>query len=99
MAGYKGSDASEWKVGAAARRDARHALGDVHAGKTPNRKDTKRWCRGKVGREHATAVGTHAEVKGWNAIFATWQVLYCTECGRELDVYYGSKQEKPDWAK
>lgn len=103
MAGYKGSDASEWKVSAAARRDARNTLviAEELRARPSGKKDTKRWCGGKVGREHEKAVGTYAETKGWRDNFADWQNLYCTRCGRELDhwVPRWSGRDKPEWAK
>lgn len=84
-------------MGAAARRDSRHTLGS-DAAKTrsnPNKRDTKRWCKGKVGIEHKPAVKTYAEIKNWQGIkglakgdiWQGWLVQYCSTCGKELDHY------------
>jgi hypothetical protein len=87
MGGFKGTDAEEWKVGAAARRDERH----TRAEPAPNRpararpKDTRRWCGGVVGRAHQLAVGRLAEVKGWGRMRGrNNKVLFCAACGRDL---------------
>lgn len=95
MGGFKGTDAREGKVGAAARRDARHTRDEPRA-VYPATKPTKRWCLGVVGRAHHLAVGRYDMLKGWRAIFASWKVLYCGTCGRELEMYYG-RGPRPEW--
>jgi hypothetical protein len=98
MSGFKGSDESEWKVGAAERRDERAARVEPRERKKAAKKDTRTWCKGVEGREHKHAVSTYAEAKGahWGA---DWLVLYCTECGRELQSYCPRwDKEKPAWA-
>jgi hypothetical protein len=74
----------------------------------PNKRDTKRWCKGKVGVEHKPAVKTFSEIKNWQGfgdrkatdLWQGWLVQYCTGCGKELDHYtppYGdvAKYRKP----
>jgi hypothetical protein len=88
---------SSWREGAVAVKAARQApvVDDAPATRhVPNKRDTKRWCKGKVGREHKPAVKTYSELKNWQGIkgMATdiwqgWVVQYCTECGKELDHY------------
>lgn len=71
---------SEWKEGAAKRRDERHTALEVRA-PASNKKDTRKWCRGKVGREHKLACTDHNSIKGW-------KILACTECGKHIDYYW-----------
>jgi hypothetical protein len=99
---------SDWKSGAAKRRDTRatktpDAIVNVK-GKT---KKTKRWCKGKVGVEHKPecmlykSVMTHDEVN----IFKDWRQLVCSLCGKRLDWWaplpkewrMESKKPKPAW--
>jgi len=79
---------SDRKKGAAARNDARHtAVDDAHRTRSAaSKKDTKRWCRGKVGVEHLPAVRPYRPTSTWNgqSIFSNWLVRYCTACGRDL---------------
>jgi hypothetical protein len=95
---------SEWKKEAAKRRDERASKNDpcnkVAKGK---KKDTKKWCRGKVGIEHQPVCYTYAEYKNdpdQYKIFKDWRVLACKICNKELKVYYAFGKEKnspPNW--
>ena len=80
-----------WRLGAAEVRDARHVHnGPEVVGGPAKRKDTKRWCKGKVGREHvlqvrdATELGKHR--------FSQSLVRFCTKCGKEVDTYWVPRQ-------
>lgn len=90
---------SEWKQAAARRRDERNAKpDDASTLSASKRKDTKRWCRGKVGVEHRPECRRYNETKrqdlpGLNS----WRVLVCSECGKELATWYGTKKNKPEW--
>jgi hypothetical protein len=103
-----------WREGAAVRKATRQARPD-DAPKTrgvPNRRNTKLWCRGKVGVKHVVKVGTYSDLKNWNGragsvnlsdAFHGWLVQYCSECGKELQRYvppFSSHYAKPipDWA-
>lgn len=73
------------------------------------RKDTKRWCKGKVGKEHTHKIMPYDDAKrrgtslGFNkSITRNWFILCCSECGKELDIYmpFGKlKHKKPEWLK
>jgi hypothetical protein len=88
--------ASSWRERANAVKIARQAPAP-EAPKTRglgNKRDTKRWCKGKVGVKHMPAVKTYAELKNWKGlkglapnIWQGWLVQYCSECGKELDHY------------
>lgn len=71
--------------------------------KAPAKKNTKRWCRGVPGVEHVQVVKPYAETKNMNAsnAYKDWLILYCKDCGKELDHYWPSslwKVKQPNWA-
>lgn len=83
---------SEWRLGGIKRRDARHIKEDVRP-PGGSKKNTKKWCRGVVGREHKP------ECKPWPSS-GSWKVLACTSCGKHLDYYWpASREPTPSWAK
>lgn len=95
---------SDWKQGAAKRRDERNVRSPDRQRPPPSKKDTRRWCRGKVGVEHKTVCKDYREVKGLGTAipgFAKdWRLLVCTECGKELATHYAfgaSKKDPPAW--
>lgn len=73
-----------WRLGAAEVRDARH-VHDGHevVGGPKRHKDTKRWCKGKIGRAHALAV-RDAQDLGKHR-FAQCLIRFCTKCGKEVE--------------
>ncbi len=85
------------------RRDTRAAKDPEptrasHGGK----RNTKRWCNGKVGVEHVGKCLKYRDVKRSHpdhpSLFATWRLLVCSKCGKELDYYRGGpKSGRPDW--
>jgi hypothetical protein len=70
---------SYWTASAIARRDFRHDF-DVPGVpvRRAARKDTKRWCRGKVGREHQFVWG---EVRR-TSLYGRTQTYACRACGK-----------------
>jgi hypothetical protein len=89
---------SNWKEGSVKRRDARHTKSsDEHRTTVPNKRNTKKWCKGKVGVEHKPKCMKYSEVKRSGKLFDTWRILVCTVCGKELGTYYNTKKNKPDW--
>ena len=78
----------EWKERANKRRDERHTALEVRA-PSSNKKDTKKWCRGRVGREHKLACIGHNRIKDW-------KILACTECGKHMDHYWPNPWRKSD---
>lgn len=102
---------SEWRVGAARRRDARNTRSpaEVPKGAAANaKKNTKRWCRGKVGVEHKPKCVDYAETKfigdghSLKRLYTGWKLLVCTECGRELAKHWpigSQKKNPPEWVK
>ena len=92
---------SDWKEDSNKRRDERHTKID-DSGTGPaisQKKDKKKWCKGKVGKEHKTEVRKYSEVKKIDMNYCVnWKILICTVCGKELDVWF-TRKNKPDWAK
>ncbi len=98
-------------MGAAVRKATRQSpIDDTPRTRgVPNKRNTKLWCKGKVGVEHKPAVKTWFELKNWQGAPTTWKgwlVLYCSECGKELQSYvppfdnYPLRKPHvvPDWA-
>lgn len=46
-----------------------------------SRKDTKRWCKGKVGREHVATWKNYLRLFRWE----TWYQLKCSKCLKVLE--------------
>lgn len=85
---------SEWKQGAVERRDARHVHDEP--GRTPpsRRKNTRRWCKGKVGRAHTPAWGRATPFvmpsTGVNTRHND-RVFRCTRCGKEMGQWFDDR--------
>lgn len=96
--------AKTWKQGAAERRDERHTkapeVADGASLRGGRKKDTKRWCKGKVGREHQPKCTPHLPGLG---IFDGWFDLACSVCGKVLDRHWPlgrrERADRPDWVK
>ena len=88
---------SDWKLRGIKRRDERATKAEVRA-PTSNKKNTKKWCRGVVGREHVLACRDHHSLPNWKE-------LACTKCGKVLDYWCGptkyftwlKDKPKPAW--
>ena len=97
---------SDWKKDAAWRRDARNVKAPEGRPAGGSGRDTKRWCRGKIGVEHEPKCVDFQASKRWVGercdALARWKLLVCTACGRELAVYLGGKDKfawvtAPEW--
>lgn len=90
---------SEWKENAVKRRDARHTKSsDEHKTTAPNKRNTRKWCKGKVGVEHKAECKKYHEVKNTSfKFYRSWRILVCTVCGKELDIYFATRKNKPEW--
>jgi hypothetical protein len=93
---------SEWRENANKRRDERRTVVPSIRPQGGSKRNTKRWCRGVVGREHTPVCTDYNELK--RATYAKdWKVLVCTTCGKELDNYWpcswfkSDKPKKPAW--
>jgi len=99
-----------WKGGAAARRDARATKGpEPTRPGAPGKKNTRRWCKGKEGREHKPKCMPHPRFLAGSAgqnLYEGWFDLVCTECGKVLDRYWPMTFRRdrvppppPEWVK
>lgn len=94
---------SDWKIGAAKRRDERNAKSPEKVRGEGQKKRTKKWCKGKAGVEHEPECRDYQEVK--RSLFGKyangWKILVCKKCGKDLDYWWGEtggrKREKPEW--
>lgn len=89
------------------RRDERQtAVPDIRPPAKSKSKDTKKWCRGKVGTEHAPECVDYNTYK--RTTFAPeWRLLVCKNCGKELDGWWPNRflfnqyksppNPKPEW--
>ncbi len=91
---------SDWKKDAADRRDARNIKSSDEPSKSSSRKDTRKWCGGREGREHVPACFAYGN-DSWHK---SWRTLSCTRCGKVLARYWPmnfmglrSSEPKPDW--
>lgn len=74
---------TSYREGANRRRNARQAKPADAPVPHQSGKNTKRWCRGKVGVEHMPKCVPY---KGTSApeYAKTWRELVCTRCGKQL---------------
>ena len=79
---------SDWRDRANKRRDERHTKIDDTSKPKKSSKDTKRWCKGVEGREHDLTCFQKTDT------LKTF-VLYCRNCGKEEDVWWESRRNKP----
>jgi hypothetical protein len=72
----------------------------------PSTKNRRRWCRGKVGVEHAPVCRDYRATKGYpdsfQGLFVGWRLLVCTACGKELAIHapsgwHARRQAPPAW--
>jgi hypothetical protein len=89
MATLSKDGTKSWQAHGVVRRDAKH----MHAGPETSgkgvSKDKKRYCRGKVGREHFPLVMISIK-------YVPTIVKYCVKCSKEFDRYLGHGPV-PDW--
>jgi len=84
-------DSSSWHASGLIARDERHTKTEQQVARHGAKKNTKRWCRGRVGKEHKTewrnwqALREHREDRPQDGHFF---VLICTTCKREVDTCF-----------
>lgn len=92
---------SDWKERARKRREERQTkVPEPIRPPGGSKRNTKRWCRGVVGREHKLECRPYTP--GDTGIFKGWRILACVVCGKQVDHYYASalgrrNNPKPDW--
>lgn len=96
-------NSSSYRASGVRRRNARQDKPpDAHR-PVSGKKDTRRWCKGIVGREHKPECMNYAKLAGRvTSLSAEWRILACSVCGKELDHYYPwpdipLRKPKPAW--
>jgi hypothetical protein len=95
-------DKSSWRGRAVHRRDERQtALPDIRP-PSASKKDTKKWCRGKVGTPHKLVCKPFGELKNqsWSRD-SEWKVLVCRDCDKVLEHWFPTPwrpRKEPKWA-
>jgi hypothetical protein len=69
----KRKDESNWAYGGVRRRDERHTHEGQEVPTHNKKKNTKRWCKGKVGREHKFELVQQR----------FWTLHKCSVCGKQ----------------
>lgn len=96
---------SAWKERAIARRDERQTKVQSVRPPAPSKKNTKKWCRGKVGREHKPVCVPYDEWENrpeGSEFAKDWKLLVCSECEKQLDYWWPTRlfkdsRPQPDW--
>ncbi len=83
-------DKSSWRGRAVHRRNERQTAVPEIRPPSGSKKDTKKWCRGKVGVAHKPVCVAYDEHKRTNLRVPEWKILLCSECKKELDYYWPS---------
>lgn len=85
------------KQDAANRRDFRNAKTPESDKLASAKKNTKKWCKGKVGVKHDPVCTP------WNTtiLVSDARILACSKCGKHLDYYlpWPKQKPKPSWWK
>jgi hypothetical protein len=95
---------SDYREQANKRRDARQAKGPVIRPPGGSKKDTKKWCRGRVGVEH-TPVCVDYDAHKRTTFTSGWKILVCSACNKQLDHWWPNIWSKngggtpPDWVR
>lgn len=76
------NDDDSWNASSIKHRDARHSHDGPEINTKKKKKDTKKWCKGKVGREHEY---TTVDSKRFRNTVSMFQVDKCSKCGKETN--------------
>lgn len=71
-------DKKSWRVSAILKRDFKHDSSEPSRIRYRSKKDTKRWCRGKVGIEHDYRIKEKKKFLDWS-----WETHVCSKCKRK----------------
>jgi hypothetical protein len=69
---------SDWKVSGLEHRDFQHSHDGPEVAKPRARKNTRKWCKGKVGVEHVLTM-SHSHWKNFR-----FCLNVCQNCGKEI---------------
>ena len=88
---------SEWKEDGIRRRDFRATHNGPEVGRNRSkirRKNTKQWCRGKVGKEHV--LYTYTVVMPYHFGGKRVRRGQCKVCGKRLGIRYKRRQKSDE---
>ena len=93
--------ASDWRESANRRRDVRQTKVPAIRAPSVTRRNTKRWCRGKINVEHKPVCMAYNDLKKVGYA-PEWKVLVCSACGKQLAHWWPSPyrptiEKAPDW--
>ncbi len=99
---------SDYKESSRKRRDERQTKVPNIRPPSGSSKNTRKWCRGKVGVPHKPKCVRYDEYEnqhGESRWTKGWKVLVCESCGKELDHWWPypkglnllTIRAKPDW--
>ena len=71
-------DSDSWKSSGIIKRDFRNDHSDSFSRKKSSKKDTKRWCKGKVGVEHEYKLVESGKISR-----LYWKTHKCINCGKK----------------
>lgn len=94
-------DKSSWRGRAVHRRNERQTAAPEIRAPSGSKKDTKKWCRGKVGTPHKAVCKTFGELKNqrWSRD-TEWKVLVCSDCEKVLERWFPTPwrpRKEPAW--
>lgn len=95
MAKLSGDDTS-WKA-EGLRRRYREDLIPRPEHRGSRKKNTKKWCKGVVGREHIFKMVAPVRFKSWSP--DRYAVDKCQRCGKEINFRWNPALPKPSWMK
>lgn len=84
------ADSTSWMAGSVLRRDARQVRDNPEV-KHPGKKNTRKWCKGKIGREHLVATREWMPGKSWN--HRQHLEDYCVHCGKVMRFWWEQPKE------
>lgn len=81
-------DKTSWHSSAIIKRDFKHGNVPIpERSHTKGHKDTRRWCRGRIGREHLM----QREIKRWYPHSSGYIIARCAACRKEFYTWNNKK--------
>jgi hypothetical protein len=76
-------DSDSWKASGIKRRDFRNVHNGPEVNTKGKKKNTRKWCRGKTGKEHRIIHQPHPTFGKYGT-----HIDRCDECGKEVNCYW-----------
>ena len=81
-------DDGSWHASGVLARDARHVKTEQQVAGHRAKKDTKRWCRGRVGKEHDLEwvnFWAHRQNREYQPGDGNWWMSICKRCEKHIE--------------